>query len=323
MKRKLALISTIFVIGLAACGARAGSPSIEYEISQPGYGGGYAEENYAAPLPTMTGDTAPKSDASGISTTTNPTSTERLVIKNADITIVVPDPHAKLDAIAAMADSMGGFVISSNMYQTYTSSGDQVPEGNISIRVPAEKLNAALTQIKADAVDVRSETQTGQDVTAAYVDLQSQLTNLEQAEKDLQDIMDEAKDNPNSTTTSKTQDVLEVYNQIVIVRGQIEQIKGQMKYYEEASAYSLINVYLIAEETVKPIEIGGWKPEGKVRDAAQALIRFLQGFVDFLIYVFILIIPILIVIFGPIALLVWGIIAIVKHNRRKKAKTTK
>jgi hypothetical protein len=114
--------------------------------------------------------------------------------------------------------------------------------------------------------------------------------------------------------------VLSVYNQIVAVRGQIEQIKGQMKYYEESAAFSLINVTLIAEETVKPIEIGGWKPEGKVRDAIQSLIKFLQGFVNFLIYLFLLVIPILIVIFGPIALVIWGIIALVKRSKVKKAK---
>jgi hypothetical protein len=79
-------------------------------------------------------------------------------------------------------------------------------------------------------------------------------------------------------------------------------------------------VNLIAEETVKPIEIGGWKPEGKVRDAIQSLIKFLQGFVDFLIYFFLLVLPILIVIFGPIALIVWGIVALVKRNKAKKAK---
>jgi hypothetical protein len=149
------------------------------------------------------------------------------------------------------------------------------------------------------------------------------LTNLELAEKDLQAIMDEAKNNPNSNVTSKTQDVLAVYNQIVAIRGQIEQIKGQMKFYKDSSNYSLINVSLIAEETVKPIEIGGWKPEGTARDAIQALIKFLQGFVDFIITFFLLVLPILIVIFGPIALVAWGIVALVKRGKAKKAKVSK
>jgi hypothetical protein len=242
---------------------------------------------------------------------------------NADLTIVIPDPQTKLDAISQMASSLGGFVISMNMYQTTAQDGSPVPAGTISIRVPADKLNDALTQIKSDAVEVRSDTRNGQDVTSSYVDLQSQLTNLEMAETDLQAIMDEAKNNPNSSTSSKTQDVLAVYNQIISVRGQIESIKGQMTYYEQASSYSLINVTLIAEETIKPIEIGGWKPEGVARDAIQSLITFWQGFVNFLIKLFLLVLPVLITILAPIALVVWGIIALIKRQKRKKAAIVK
>ncbi len=241
---------------------------------------------------------------------------------NADLTIVVPDPQVKVETINQMATSLGGHVVSMNMYQTYTQAGDTVPEGYISIRVPADKLDNALGQIKSDAVEVRNETRTGTDVTASYVDLQSQLSNLEQAEQDLLEIMDDAKNNPGNDSTTRTQDVLNVYNQIVGIRGQIESIKGQMQYYEESSSTSLINVTLIAEETVKPLEIGGWKPEGVARDAIQSLIKFWQGFVNFLIGLFLLVIPILITIFGPLALIIWAVIALVRR-RRRTARVTK
>jgi Domain of unknown function (DUF4349) len=323
MKKKIALIVVILAVVLTACGVKAASTEAPYAAqSAPlGYGGGGAPEMLPAPTmaPQSAYDSKSGNEGTGVIASGN-AAPDRLIIRNADLTIVIADPQKKLDAISQMAESMGGFVVSSNIYQTYIANGDTAPEGYISIRVPAEKLNTALTQIKADAVEVRNETQSGQDVTSTYVDLKSQLTNLEMAEKDLQAIMDEAKNNPNSSVSSKTQDVLQVYNQIVSVRGQIEQIKGQMKYYEESSSFSLINVTLIAEETIKPIEIGGWKPEGKVRDAIQSLIKFLQGFVDFLIYFFLLVLPILIVIFGPIALIVWGIIALVRRNKAKKAK---
>jgi hypothetical protein len=102
----------------------------------------------------------------------------RLVIQNADLTIVVKDPAAKMQAIAAMANSMGGFVVSSNMGETYTQDGTKVPEGSIVVRIPAAKLDDALKEIKGDAVDVQSESRSGQDVTKEYTDLQSQLKNL-------------------------------------------------------------------------------------------------------------------------------------------------
>jgi hypothetical protein len=323
MRKRIVFVLISLAVVMAACGSKsAATPSAQ--LMSPGVGGGgpSAYENAAYPTPPA----APYADASkgsGAVSASEAALQDRLVIMNADLTIVIADPQAKMQSINQMATSLGGFVVSMNMYQTNTQSGVTAPEGSISIRVPAEKLENALSQIKADAVEVRNENRSGQDVTASYVDLKSQLTNLEMAEADLQAIMDEAKNNPNSNTTSKTQDVLSVYNQIISVRGQIESIKGQMQYYEQASSYSLINVTLIAEKTIQPIEIGGWKPEGVARDAIQSLITFWQGFVDFLINLFLLVLPILLTIFGPIALVVWGIIALVKRHKRKKAQISK
>ncbi len=317
MKKRIVFVFVALTLVLAACGTKAAStPSVG--LYAPGVGGGPSYEN----APALTQAFAGSSDASKAPGEVSAVGTvlqERLVIMNADLTIVIPDPQAKIEAISQMATNLGGFVISMNMYQTTTQSGQTVPAGTISIRVPADKLENALSQIKADAVEVSNENRSGQDVTAAYVDLKSQLTNLEKAEADLQAIMDEAKNNPNSNTTSKTQDVLSVYNQIISVRGQIESIKGQMQYYEQSSTYSLINVTLVAEETIQPIQIGRWKPEGVARDAIQSLIKFWQGFVNFLINLFLLVLPVLLTIFAPIALVIWGIVALIRRQKRKKA----
>jgi hypothetical protein len=136
------------------------------------------------------------------------------------------------------------------------------------VRVPAEKLQDALAQLKSLAVSVTSENTTGEDVTAQYTDLESHLKNLEAAEAQLQKIMDSA---------TKTEDVLNVYNQLVSIRDQIEQVKGQMKYYSESAAMSLIAVDLVPDALSQPIEIGGWKPQGVAKQAVEALIEALQG----------------------------------------------
>ena len=207
---------------------------------------------------------------------------ERLVIQNADLSIVVIDPEAKMDAIAKMAESMGGYVVSKNVFQTTAGNNLKVPEGNITVRVPAENLEQALEQIKADAVEVQSENRSGQDVTREYVDLQSRLKTHEQAADQLSKILEEK---------TESAEVIEVFNQLVYHREQIEMLKGQINYYEEAAALSAISVHVSAEETLQPLEIAGWRPAGVARDALQTLINFFQGFVNFLIWLVILIIP--------------------------------
>jgi hypothetical protein len=92
-------------------------------------------------------------------------------------------------------------------------------------------------------------------VTSEYTDLESRLGNLEAAEEQLTRIMESA---------VKTEDVLNVYNQLVQTREQIEVIKGQMKYYEQSAAMSAVSVELIPNEAVQPLSIGGWQPVGVV-----------------------------------------------------------
>lgn len=298
---------------LSACAVKSSATPSAQDLR--GVGGAPSEPMLEAAVPTQ----GWYSDENTSESITGSSDTQdRLVIMNVDMTIVVADPRTKMDVITALANSLGGFVVSMNMYQTTTDTGETAPQGYISIRVPADKLETALTQIKADTVDVPTENRTGQDVTSQYVDLQSQLTNLERAEQDLLAIMDQAQNAPGNDFTTRTQDVLNVYNQIVSIRSQIEQIKGQMKYYKDSSAFSLISVTLIAEKTIQPIEVGTWKPVGVARDAIQALVNFLKGFVNFIIWLVLLVLPILIVILGPIALIVWGIVALVRRNRKKK-----
>jgi hypothetical protein len=322
MKTKFALIFVVLIVILSACGAAATQAAQQAPVAAPATAAP-AMEAYADQAGAPAGGTTLSGNSSTKAAVSNAVTQARLVATSVDLSIVVTDPQKKSDAIYQMTVNMGGYLVSENMSQVQTPSGTSVPQGTISIRVPAVKLDIALSQIKAGVVTVQSENRSGQDVTSQYVDLQSQLTNLQKAETDLQAIMDQAQNNPGNDSTTKTQDVLNVYNQIVSIRGQIEQIQGQMKYIDETTSTSAINVTLIAEETIKPITIGGWKPQGVARDAVQALVSFLQGFVNFIIYLILLVLPILIVVFGPIALIVWGIVALVKRRKARKAAQTK
>lgn len=223
---------------------------------------------------------------------------QRMVIKNADLVIVVKDPAAKMKAISTMAVEMGGYVVSSTTSHYFLSDGvTKVPEVTMMIRVPVEKLDQVLNQIKNDVVEVQNDTMSGVDVTKEYTDLSSQLKNLQATEKKLTEIMDKAE---------KTEDVLAVFNQLTQIRGQIEVIVGQMKYYEQSAAMSAVNVRILADKTIQPIEIAGWQPQGDARDAVQALVNFFQRTVSFLIWFVIFFLPVVLVIL-LIGFLLWRI----------------
>ena len=236
---------------------------------------------------------------------------DRMVIENVDMAIVVKDPKSRMAEIKALANEMGGFVVSSNLYQSFTNMGKEVPEATIVIRVPSERLDEALTRIKEGAVDVDYENRSGQDVTNIYVDLQSQLKAKQAAEEQLLKILEKAE---------TAEDVLAIYLQLESIQTQIEQLKGQIKYYEESSALSSISVRLIAEEGTQPIEVGPWKPEGAAKDAIEDLIRFVQNFSEFLIRFVIFTLPSLILIAIPLYLVFLGGRAVFRRFRKTNAE---
>ncbi|MBP7354811.1 MAG: DUF4349 domain-containing protein [Longilinea sp.] len=312
MKRSLLYFSILLVLAitLTACTPAARTITDSYEE--------FAAAPNEAPQPAFDmpgsgGVAAPEAQFSNVSQGYQPAA-ERMVIQNANLSIVVKDPAESMDAIIAMTEGMGGFVVSSYLYKTTTYDGIEIPAANLTVRVPVAQLTTAMSQIKAmvenPEKDIITETISGEDITQAYTDLESRLTNLENAADKLNEIM---------ASATKTEDVLTVYRELTSVTEEIEIIKGQMQYYEEAAAMSAISITLQAQEAVKPITVAGWEPQGVLRDAVQSLINFWQGFVDFMIMLFVYIIPVLLTIALPLFLVFLAVRAIVRRNKAKKA----
>ncbi len=235
---------------------------------------------------------------------------ERIVLKNASLSIVVDDPATTMDVISKLAEDLEGFVVSANLNKYTLDSGAEVPHASITIRVPEGKLDEAIKTIEQQsAQDPLSKTINSQDVTSEYTDLQSRLRNLESAEEQLRKIMEDA---------VRTEDVLSVYNQLVSIREQIEVVKGQIKYYDEASALSSISVDILANEAVQPLSIGGWQPVGVAKSAIQALINTLKVIVNIVIWCIIFILPVVLIFVVVFILPLSWLIRLWKRNRANR-----
>ncbi len=270
----LVLIALLLSAVLAACaGAATSAPAANQSFSSEKAAPAYSEETSDSAANPGQGSTASE--------------VERIVIMNASLEVVVADPAGSMASITQMANDMGGFVVSSNLYKTRTDQGMEVPEANITVRVPAEQLNQAMAKIKAMVanpdIDILNENVSGEDVTREYTDLQSRLRNQEQKAEQLRKILDEAQ---------KTQDVLDTFDKLTQVTEQIELLKGQIQYYEEFSRLSALSVRLRSQESVAPLTIGGWKPEGTARNAAQALVDVLKFLGEAAIWIVVLCLPI-------------------------------
>lgn len=259
-----------------------------------------AQSATATPAPTATVAQLPETGGGGgdVAEQTEPQPQQRIVIRNANLTITVADPEAKLEQIAAMAEAMGGWVVGVNSSAVNIGGGETGTQGSITVRVPAERLDEALAQIKDGIGKLNSETITGEDVTDQFVDTSSRLRNLQAAEAQLSEILRAAE---------TTEDVLNVYTELVRIRGEIEVAQGRLNYFTEASSFSLVQVTVRPEPVTPPIEVAGWRPQDTVAGAVQTLINLAQGAVDVVITLAIVGLPLALVTY-VIVRLGWGVV---------------
>jgi hypothetical protein len=218
----------------------------------------------------------------------------RVIIYTGNIALVVKDTRESIDAITALVDEVGGYISNSNLYE----AGEAL-RGTVTVRVPAERYQAVLEQLRNLALRVEREDSSSQDVTEEFTDLQARKTNLEFTEDALQQLLEERQ------RTGSTSDILEVYRELTNIRGQIEQIEGRLRYLSNQSALATITINLTPDILYQPISVAGWEPQGVAREAFQALIVALQGLATVLIWLFILGLPLLLIFILVLLVIFW------------------
>ena len=211
--------------------------------------------------------------------------------------------------VVQWAESMQGYVVNSNQWNS-TNNGQTYICASVMVRVPAERLDEMMQKVRDLAADpktgVLSETVTGEDVTAEYVDSQARLRNLKAAEAQLVELLDQAPD---------LEYTLDIFRELTEIRSQIEVLEGRIKYLEESAALSALSVEFVAEASLQPLQIGPWKPAGVAKEAIQTLVKVAQDVGTALIKFVIIWVPFLL----PIGLIVYFVRKGAKKRKAARA----
>jgi hypothetical protein len=154
------------------------------------------------------------------------------------------------------------------------------------------------------SVEVINSYENAQDVTEEYVDLEGRIEALEAARDRLMEIMSDA---------DFTEDLLMAEEQLTMREAELEALYGRLNYLSESARLSRIYIDLQPYELYEPIDTS-WKPAQTFRYAVEDLIDSMQGFADFMIVFGIVVLPWL-VFFG---LIIWGVVALVRHRKSLK-----
>ena len=261
----------------------------------------------AAPQATAgPGDTSTLPDESG-------QQTGHMIIKNADVKLQVKDTDIAIDGLTQLVGDLGGYIVSSRVwYQDY--SGTNYKYATISMGVPVDQFETAMRRIRGLALRVLDENASGQDVTTEFVDLQSQLGNLEATRDRIRSFLDDAK---------TVEESLRINQELSTIEDQIDKVKGRMNYLTGRSSYSTITVNLepnvpvltpTPTPTMRPTATPTvWNPGTTFDGAKQTVTVAYQGIIELLIGFFVVIVPIL----APPALIIWLVWKF--FTRKKKA----
>ena len=196
---------------------------------------------------------------------------EQRIIKTGFLSLVVDSVNDTVQQIEELTNEIDGFVQSSSV----SERGDGTHQGSMTVRVPVDKMETAMEDIKSLANVVETERVTGQDVTEQYTDLQARLKNARSQEERYRELLDQAED---------VQDILAIEQQLNQIRNEVEHLEGRLQSLENRTSYSTINVTL-AEEPRVQAPSKTFRPFTSANEAVQSLIELGQQFVIGLIWV--------------------------------------
>jgi len=228
-----------------------------------------------------------------------------MMVRTAQMRIVVTDTMKTVDAVTRSVEALGGFVTGSNIWRE-----GELMRATLTLRVPSDKLTGTLASIRGLAKRVDNESISSEDVSQEYVDLQSHVRNLEATETELLALLTVARER-----SKKASEVLEVHQEVMNIRGQIEQAKGRLSYLSQVAAMSSISLEVMPDAIAQPVvEPGGWQALVVVKDAVRALVGSLQSIATVAIWVLIYVVPI----FGMIALVIVAAWTIARRLRARQ-----
>ena len=197
---------------------------------------------------------------------------ERKIVRTSSMEMVVEHPDQAIEKIAALADGMGGYLVTS------ASGGAESTAGSLTVRVPGSRFEEARAEIRKLGARVESERVDDEDVTRQYVDQDATIRNLKAEEAGYLFILKQA-------TTVK--DMLAVSQRLSEVRGLIEQQQAEFNALSRQIETVAISISLRTEPKEQVFGLN-WRPIRRLkialRDGLESIATYAVAMTSVLFY---------------------------------------
>lgn len=238
---------------------------------------------------------------------TPPSEVNRKIIRNAELSVETDIPEEGLRKIASIAESRGGFVVTSEVRQQGSDRSNDSKIVTVVARVPAAQFETTVEEIRKIGSRILQEKRTGQDVTEEYIDLEARIRTKKALEAQFLEIMKQARN---------VSDALEVQRQLAGVRTEIEQLEGRRRFLENQSSLSTITVTLQPPVSIVSATPGGFF--SSIKEAVSDGVDIAVAIVLIFIRVALALLPILLLIVLPLTLL--GRFFLKRYRRRSEIR---
>lgn len=186
----------------------------------------------------------------------------RTIIRNGYVSLEVESVGPAFEAAQALALTHGGYVADSSFSGDFGGRDDDDEErftyASLTLRIPADRFDRVVDDLRALALNVISISTSTQDVTGEVTDLESDLRNLRAVESTYLELLGEA---------TEVGDVVLVHDRLTQTRGQIERIQGSLALLQSLSDLSTLRVELQSMPPDDPVDgdglldavRGGWE----------------------------------------------------------------
>ena len=200
----------------------------------------------------------------------NVPSTQRKVIRSAELSIEVASPAAAESKVSSLVERLGGYVASSERSAGADEGEMQTARVSLSLRVPADKLDEALRELKRLGGGAETERIGSEDVTDEFIDVSARVANQRHLEQQLVTILAQA---------NTVEGSLKVHQELTNVRTEIDRLEGRKRFLETESAMAKISLSLAPLRPV--VATTGGQFGVTVRRAASDSVAVATGLITF------------------------------------------
>ena len=194
------------------------------------------------------------------------------IIYTADLSIETKDYDQSLQQLNETLDDADGYMESSN---EYTDSTDHTRTLSLTLRVPEGSYSAFLGAAENVLGSVIRKSESADDVTTQYMDIEARLDNLTAQRSRLQELQSGA---------DNLSDLLQIESSLSDVQYQIESYQSQLNWYAQQVDYCTVNITLNEVETLTADTSFGTRLADAAKNGwsnftagAQAVVVFLMG----------------------------------------------